>query len=67
MPVGVASQLVAAKCVHGGERGGNVSRDDLLFEIDPRTRRYALRLAEAQADLGRDLGQSKSAGAATWW
>jgi len=65
----VAGELMS---VHFTE-GGDVKKDDLLFEIDPRPYREALAqaeaavardralLAQAQANLGRDQAQAKSA------
>ena len=64
----IAGELLSVKFVEGG----NVSKGDLLFEIDPRPYREALRQAEAaltkdqaqlrqvEANLGRDLAQSKN-------
>ncbi|MBI3665081.1 MAG: efflux RND transporter periplasmic adaptor subunit [Acidobacteria bacterium] len=67
----VAGELVGVHFVEGG----NVNKGDLLFEIDPRPYREALRQAEAavvrdraqlrqaEANLARDLGQWKNADA----
>jgi membrane fusion protein, multidrug efflux system len=65
----IAGQLLAVRFVEGGE----INRGDLLFEIDPRPYREALRQAEAavardaaqlrqaEANLGRDRAQAKNA------
>lgn len=65
----VAGELMSAKFTEGRD----VSKDDLLFEIDPRPYREALaqaesavakdraQLVQAQATLARDIAQSKSA------
>jgi multidrug efflux system membrane fusion protein len=65
----VAGQLLAVKF----NEGANVNKDDLLFEIDPRPFREALRQAEAalakdeaqlhvaQANVGRSRAQLKNA------
>jgi membrane fusion protein, multidrug efflux system len=67
----VAGQLVSVRFVEGG----NVSKGDLLFEIDSRPYQEALRqaeaalakdqaqLREAEANLARDTAQSKNADA----
>ena len=67
----VAGPLVGAHFTEGG----NVKKGDLLFEIDPRPYREALRQAEAmvakdlaqlrqaEANLGRDRAQAKNANA----
>jgi multidrug efflux system membrane fusion protein len=67
----VAGELLSVRFVEGG----NINKDDLLFEIDPRPYREALRQAEAalvrdqallrqaEANLGRDVAQSKNADA----
>lgn len=75
-----ASRIVQVKSQIAGElvsvhftEGGDIKQGDLLFTIDPRPYREALRqaeaavakdtalLAQAQANLGRDLAQSKFA------
>ncbi|HVX67210.1 MAG TPA: efflux RND transporter periplasmic adaptor subunit [Bryobacteraceae bacterium] len=65
----IAGQLLAVRFVEGGQ----INRGDLLFEIDPRPYREALRQAEAavardlaqlrqaEANLGRDRAQAKNA------
>ncbi len=75
-----ASAVIQVKSQISGEldrvaftEGGNVNRGDLLFEIDPRPYREALRqadaavardsaqLRQAEATLARDVAQSKNA------
>ncbi len=65
----IAGQLMAVRFVEGS----HINKGDLLFEIDPRPYREALRQAEAavardsallrqaQANLGRDRAQTKNA------
>jgi multidrug efflux system membrane fusion protein len=65
----VAGELLSAHFTEGGD----VHKDDLLFEIDPRPYREALaqaesavakdraQLAQAQANVARDTAQAKSA------
>jgi multidrug efflux system membrane fusion protein len=67
----VAGELVSVRFAEGG----NVNKGDLLFEIDPRPYKEALRQAEAamakdqaqlkqaEANLARDTAQSKNADA----
>src|SRR6266851_7920537 len=67
----IAGELMTVRFVEGSD----INKDDLLFEIDPRPYREALRQAEAalardtallrqaEANLARDAAQSKFASA----
>jgi multidrug efflux system membrane fusion protein len=67
----IAGELMAVRFVEGSD----VNKNDLLFEIDPRSYREALRQAEAalardtalmrqaEANLARDMAQAKFASA----